>query len=139
MAKKKLEVIEVSPSGIMGYNKGAWVFFFMYTKYKGNFIVSGFHGEVEEFIKKNYTHYFYNWVGFYNGHKRNVWHFWKDSIGIFEPSKGMKRIRGRSKWQSKYVVRYYGGWGEDLTKEQKKFRMEFKRMPHRWIPELDKI
>jgi hypothetical protein len=59
----------------------------------------------------------------------NHWSFWKDNVGIFEPSKG-----GR-KWNSKYRIRTYSGKDES----DKKITIELKRMPHRWIPEFNQF
>ena len=58
------------------------------------------------------------------------WHFWKENIGIFSPSKGHKD------W--KYEIRPYSdSYGHQTSIKEKTFR--FKRLPKHWIPEFDKL
>jgi hypothetical protein len=135
MTKKKTEypVIEVPNSGISGMDGGAWCFYFMYTKNHGNFILKGYMKEIRAYIKeKGYTHWFANYAIYLDGESRHSnWTFWKDKIGIFGPSKW-----GR-KWDGKYQMREYSdGYG---GKPKNPYKLEFKRMPHKWIPEFDKF
>lgn len=134
MKKKNYPVIEVPASGKPKWSKGAFTLCFVYSKYKGNFILKGFLGEVEEYLKKNYTHYFYNMTLWSDGRHRNIWGFWKKNVGIFEPSNS--RILGMNK---KYRIReYYDSYSSDEEERKKEAEeLSFKRMPNRWIPPLD--
>ena len=49
----------------------------------------------------NYTHYFCNKSLWSNGFNRDIWSFWKDSVGIFNTS-----VRDRMKGK-KFEVRPY--------------------------------
>jgi hypothetical protein len=136
MKNKKIEypVIEVPASGKSCMDGGAWCFYFMYTKNHGNFILKGYMKEIKAYIKeKGYTHWFAHYVLFCEGKIRHSnWCFWKDSIGIFEPSNWNR------KWTSKYQMREYSS-PYPQEKKSTKPRLEFKRMPHRWISEFDKF
>jgi hypothetical protein len=131
LTKKYSEII-VPNSGYTGWGGGAYTLCFLYTKHHGNFVVKGYMKEVEEFIKSNYTHYFCNFSLWYRGMNRDIWSFWKDGVGIFEPSKDMKR------W--KWEVRPYTGGRRDISLEESENKcLRFKRLPKRWIPEFDKL
>ncbi|MBN1637331.1 MAG: hypothetical protein JW866_00055 [Ignavibacteriales bacterium] len=132
---KKYPVIEVPASGKRTRMGGAYCLCFVYSKYNGNFVLKGYMKEVEEYLKKNYTHYFYNLSLWYRGFNRDIWHFWKKDIGIWHPSVREKR-KGK-----KIEVRPYSDWFEEdvTTEEKKKMALHFKRMPKRWIPEFDKF
>jgi len=134
LLNKKYPVIEVPASGKRGWMGGAYVLCFVYSKHKGNFVLKGYIKEVQEFLKKNYTHYFYNMSLWYHGSNRDLWGFWKGNVGIFEPAKR----RG----DFKFMVRPYGGsiTGEILSDEELQAKtFKFKRLPKRWIPEFDKF
>ena len=144
---KKYPTIEVPSTGIPKWSGGAWGFYFMYTKHHGNFILKGFQREIEAWIKvKGYTHYFYNAVFFCSnkgtlwsrpiGPARSYWGFWKESVGIFEPSKSGKKW---SKYQVRRYTSSYPGSYSSRNNNADKIRLSFKRMPHRWIPEFDKL
>ena len=133
---KKYPVIKVEASGNPVWYGGARTMMFVYSRDHGNFVLEGYSKEVEEYLKKNYTHYFCYHSMWSDGQSRGHWNFWKENVGIFEPSKA------RKEW--KYVVRPYSGglYGRHpvLSKEeleQKTFR--FKRLPKRWIPEFNKL
>ena len=64
------------------------------------------------------------------GFNRDIWDFWKRSIGIFRPSVKEKR-KG-----AKIEVRIYSNYATD-KEELKEKTLTFKRMPKRWIPEFD--
>jgi hypothetical protein len=109
---------------------------FVYSRDHGNFILEGYRGEVDEYLKKNYTHYFCYISMWSNGKSRGHWDFWKDNIGIFEPSK----MRKNWKWE----VRPYSGGGffgnKKVSEEEiKRKTFKFKRLPKRWIPEFNKL
>lgn len=133
---KKYPVIEVPASGKSGWSGGAYCLCFVYSKYKGNFVLKGYYEEVKEYLKKNYTHYFCNFSLWHRGFNRDIWDFWKENISIFEPSR-RKRKGGREKFE----VRPYSIWFEDdaTTEEKDKMALKFKRLPKRWIPEFDKF
>ena len=136
LLNKKYSVIDIPASGKSGMNGGGFTLCFVYSKYKGNFVLSGYMREVEEYLKKNYTHYFCNFSLWNNGFNRDIWHFWKDSIGIFKPSP-----RERRKGEKIMVRPYSGSWLRDAPDEneiiEKTFK--FKRLPKRWIPEFDEL
>jgi len=131
---KKYPVIDVPASGKRKWSGGAYTLCFVYSKYNGNFVLKGYHDEVREYLKKNYTHYFCNFSLWYRGFNRDIWDFWKEDISIFEPSR-----RKRKGAREKYEVRPYSSWFEDdvTTEEKKKMSLKFKRLPKRWIPEFD--
>ncbi len=124
--KKRYPVIDVPASGKPDWYEGAYTLVFVYSKHKGNFILRGYRGEVEKYLKANYTHYFCYISMWSDGRSRGHWDFWKENIGIFSPSKGFKC------W--KYQVRQYST-GKSLPEKI----LYFKRMPKRWIPEFDKL
>jgi len=145
LVNKNYSVIEVPADGKSGMMGGAWVMAFVYSKHKGNVVVKGYMREVEEYIKKNFTHYFVNYTLWYLGSHRDIWKFWKESIGIHEPTRSCKRgkIENRDR---KFCVRPYVEWTYDSEKLREKRYKEaeekalyFKRMPKRWIPEFDKL
>lgn len=123
-------IIDVPASGNYCWIEGAYSLLFVYSKYKGNFILRGYLGEVEKYLKENYTHYIYYRSMWYQGQSRGGWKFWKDRIGIFEPSKMFKT------W--KYQIREYSNW-RDVDNDVEEKSLYFKRIPHRWIPEFDKL
>ena len=132
----KYPVIQVPASGKPTWLGGARSMYFVYSKNHGNFILEGYDKEVEEYLKKNYTHYFYYNSLWCAGESRGHWSFWKDSIGIFAPSKH------RKDW--KYTVRPYSGsmfFGKPAPTDEeiKRKTFRFKRLPKRWIPEFDKL
>jgi len=137
---KKYPVIDVPASGKRTWMGGAYTLCFVYSKNDGNFILRGYMKEVEEYLKKNYTHYFCNMSLWSSGFNRDIWGFWKDGIGVFEPHRSSKSYKGKDKW--KFQVRPYTHWWDDEEEKEKANKVEplyFKRMPHRWIPEFDKL
>lgn len=137
LLNKKYPVIDIPASGESGMMGGAYCLCFVYSKYNGNFVLRGYMREVEEYLKKNYTHYFCNLSLWYHGKNRDIWHFWKDKIGIHKPHRESKMFKGNDKW--KFHVKPY--WQCDDSEEEKIKKEEqsmwFKRMPKRWIPEFD--
>jgi hypothetical protein len=147
LRNKKYPVIEVEADGKRGTAGGAYVLAFVYSKHSGNIVVKGYMREVEEYIKKNIkTHYFVNYSLWYMGSHRDIWKFWKDSVGVHEPQRSCKRRKIEPKHR-KFRVRPYTDWkwdvGEEEYQQQQKQADEqelvFKRMPKRWIPEFDKF
>ena len=141
---KHYPVIEIPADGKSGMMGGAYCLCFVYTKHKGNFVVKGYVREVEEYVKKNYTHYFYNLSLWYLGSHRDIWHFWKENVGIHEPTRSTKRGK-ISKEDRRFKIRPRTDWSWDVSDEEYKRQhkeaderqLVFKRMPKRWIPEFD--
>lgn len=136
LLNKKYPVIDVPADGKRNWMGGAYCLCFVYSKYKGNFVLRGYIREVEKYLKKNYTHYFYNkslWCGGFN---RDIWGFWNQDIGIWHPS-----LKEKKRKKKKIQVRPYSSWFEDdaTTEEKEKMSLLFKRLPKRWIPEFDKF
>lgn len=135
---KYYPVIEVPADGKKGICGGAYVLCFVYSKYKSNFVLKGYHREVEEYLKKNYTHYFCNFSMQWMGDHRDIWKFWKESIGIHEPRRYKKDV---SKEYLMFSVRPYVNWdcSEEEREKADEQTLRFKRMPKRWIPEFDTL
>ena len=133
--KKKYPVIKVPSNGILNWGDGARTMCFVYSKNHGNFILEGYRGEVDAYLKKNYTHYFCYFSMWRNGRSRGYWKFWRDIIvKIYEPSKISKA------WKYK-VIKYRpsDGYGYSISTKKETKKLEFKRMPKRWIPEFDEL
>ena len=132
LQNKKYPVIEIPSDGKRGWRGGAYCLCFVYSKYDGNFVLKGYYREVEAYLKKNYTHYFYNLSLWSEGFSRDIWHFWKKDVGIFRPV-----LRNKKKGK-KIQVRPY--WREGIDEKQfEELTFSFKRLPKRWIPEFDKL
>jgi len=130
--KKKYKVIQVPSSGQHTWMGGARTLCFVYSKYHGNFILEGYHREVELFLKNNFTHYFCRFSLWHKGRERGIWYFWKEHVGIFSPS------RHRKDW--KYLIRRYTTGTSPLEREKiEKQSLHLKRLPKRWIPEFDRF
>lgn len=66
----------------------------------------------------------------HKGRSKGHWHFWKDSVEIFEPSKT------RKKW--KFEVRSYTGGKRSVSIEESDAKtLRLNRMLKRWIPEFN--
>lgn len=135
LLNKKYPVIDVIASGKRGWSGGAYTLCFVYSKYKGNFVLRGYYEEVGEYLKKNYTHYFYNMSLWHRGFNRDIWGFWKPNIGIFKPS-SRERMKPNNK-RKKIEVRTYN-WLCGETSEEN-LSLQFKRMPKCWISDFDKF
>ncbi len=133
---KKYPVIDVPASGKSSWMGGAFTLCFVYSKYNGNFVLRGFSREVEEYLKKNYTHYFYNMSLWHQGANRDIWHFWKDNIGIHTPHRKSRIFKGNDRWKFQ-VIPYVNWYDEEAEKIANEKILWFKRMPKRWIPEFD--
>lgn len=139
LKNKKYKIIEVLPDGKSGMDGGAYVLCFVYSKFKGNFVLSGYMREVKKYLEMNYTNYFCNYSLWYRGLHRDIWEFWKTSTTIHEPQKDSTYLKGKERWCWSVSPEYK--WSE--TAEEKQIRKEntlyFKRLPKRWIPEFDKF
>ena len=128
-------MIEVPAEGKTCWGEGAYCLCFVYSKYNGNFVLKGYYREVKKYLKKNYTHYFYNITLWHKGFSRNIWHFWKKDIGIFDVG-----VRERKKGRKTQVRPYSCSYENKFTEEEIKSKtFYFKRLPKRWIPEFDKL
>lgn len=135
MRKKEYPIMKVSPNGKSNWGEGARTWCFVYSKNHGNFILEGYRGEVEAFLKKNYTHYFCYYSMWRNGRSRGYWKFWKDaSVQIYEPSKISK------KWKYR-VIKYKpsDGYGYRISTKKEERVLEFKRLPKRWISDFNEL
>lgn len=144
LLNKKYPVIEVPADGKSGMSGGAYCLCFVYSKYNGNFVLKGYMREVQEYLKKNYTHYFYNLSLWHHGMNRNIWYFWKENVGVFDVS-----IKERRKGKKTEVRPYSNSYLNDdnmsmkeivdMKVENEKKTLKFKRLPKRWIPEFDQL
>ena len=132
LLNKKYPAIEIPADGKSGMSGGAYCLCFVYSKYKGNFVLKGYMREVEEYLKKNYTHYFCNFSLWNGGLNRDIWHFWKKDIAIFDVS-----IKERKKGKKTEVRPYMDSEPDKDILEAKTFK--FRRLPKRWIPEFDNL
>lgn len=123
---KKYPVIQVPPSGKPDWYEGARTLCFVYSKHHGNFILEGYRGEVEEYLKKNYTHYFCYVSMWSHGESRGLWHFWKKEVHIFAPSRAFKERKFR-------LVKY------EKNENKRIYEKLFKRLPKHWISEFDNL
>jgi hypothetical protein len=132
LLNKKYPVIEVPADGKRGMMGGAYCLCFVYSKYKGNFVLKGYMREVQEYLKKNYTHYFYNASLWNKGEYRDIWYFWKKDIGVFDVS-----IKERKKGKKAEIRPYSDSVSNEEELQTKSFK--FRRLPKRWIPEFDNL
>lgn len=136
---KKYPVIDVPSTGKSRWIGGAYTLCFVYSKYKGNFILKGYMKEVEDYLKKNYSHYFCNFSLWSHGFNRDIWRFWKDGVHIFEPERHRRTriIPNNTKYQ---VTEYSCSYETDEENKKRKERsLYFKRLPKKWIPEFNKF
>jgi hypothetical protein len=144
--KTKWKEIEIPASGIKSIYQGNWCQVFVYSN-KGNFILKGFLREINEFIKKvlipsgykffaNITSHRTLTYGSYGENKlhSNRWIFYKKDTVIIE-----KQTRRYSKRKSTGVKYFYKEkkW-IFRNKKDSKF-ITFKRLPKKWVPELDEL
>ena len=134
-SKKLYPIIDVPADGKPKWMGGAFSLYFVYSKYCGNFILRGYSDEVEKYLEKNYTHYFYYNSLWSQGRSRGHWQFWKDGVYFTTPSKLNKT------WKYSIVRFKTSGrfFGLDELKQQKEIRLTFKRLPKQWIPEFNQF
>lgn len=128
MKEKRLwrNVVEVPADGKKGWHYGAYTFAFVYSK-KGNFLIKGYRREVQSYIKENFqSHYFVNFTLYDREVYRNIWHFWKEDVHIHEANPFFCSRRARPEHRKWKFYRY----DDDVF-------VEFKRLPKRWVPELE--
>lgn len=127
---KQYPVIVIPNSGEKTWIGGAYCIFFVYSKYNGNFVVKGYSNEVKDYLKNNYTHYFYNMTLWCDGFHRSIWYFWKKNQYYFYFPTNRDKRKGK-----KIELRQYTRGAED----QKPFSKSFKRIPKQWIKEFDNL
>lgn len=119
ISKPKLSETEIPAYGKRNWNGGAWVIVFVYSN-KGNFVLKGFMKEVQDELDKMNIKYFANFSMWSSGKARSWWKVSTKNVYVDEPSK-----RNKYKWELRK-------W---LDNEKKVLR--FKRLPKRWIPEIE--
>lgn len=136
--KKTYPIIKVPANGHPGWYGGARTWCFVYSKDHGNFILEGFLGEVKEYLKKNYTHYFCYYSMWSQSRSRGYWRFWKEhNVNIIAPSKFCK--------ERKYIIEkrevkpFNNGRINYGNIKTTTFLMKLKRMPKRWIKEFNQL
>ena len=128
--KTNLTPIEVEADGKSGMYGGAWCLAFVYSS-RGNFLVKGYHREVDEYIRKTFKQALVNFSlwnsSIFNrgAAHRDIWRFLDDSFVVLDacaPSKHANR----------------SGW-TIFDSKMNKVVMEFKRLPNKWIPEFTEM
>lgn len=131
--KKELEVIEVPASGNPDWSGGAYCLVFVYSKYKGNFVLKGYRKEVKEYLEKNYTHYFANYTLWSNIGFRSIWSFWVQGYYILEPNR--KRTKPDKMYSNKPMYK----WSLRNFSKENSTNLKFRRFPKMWIKEFDNL
>lgn len=140
--KKQWQVIEVTADGTSGWWGGAYTIAFIYSS-NGNFILKGYIREVEEKLKDmekggmrwfgNFTLWSKRSLMQFGALHRNIWKFWNSRVGIFEPNGPEEYIKRRNKWEIRR-------WSSDNTNSQGDHKVvKLKRLPNKWIPELENL
>lgn len=114
------KIIEVKSSGIRSWYGGAYVTAFVYSD-NGNFILKGFYKEVKIYLRSLGYKYFVNYTLWYKKEHRSIWDFWKKTVSIIEKSGGSRFCDSKSKWEI-YDDKNY---------------VKFKRLPRKWVKEMD--
>ena len=125
--KTKFTEVIVPPNNNRNWMGGAYTLAFVYSN-KGNFLVKGYLDEVRDYVKKNYKKYFVNYSLWSDGQHRDIWDFWKDSIGIHKPSRFFKT----NKWEFRT---YSCSYNPDRNIK----KLYFKRLPKCWVKELEQF
>lgn len=137
MGKKKVtwrNVVEVPADGRSGMYGGAYTLAFVYSS-KGNMLVKGYMREVEKYIDDNIkSQYFVNFTLYHMGQHRDIWKFWKSGVHIFEGNAFRHSNRPNSKhrkWEFRESSHTRSGEKKDVKE------VKFKRLPNRWVSELE--
>lgn len=103
---------------------GAWTFCFVYSN-KGNILIKGYSNDVDLELDKLKTNhkFFYNKLFLPNHGTRNSWGFYKKDVLVFQPSLLYPKNSHHFKFRN--------------LKTNKE--LKFKRLPKRWIKELELI
>ena len=148
--KREWPVTEIIPSGIPGWDGGAFTIAFVYSN-KGNFIVKGYYKEVTNHLLKligNGYRFFVNFslrhtssYRIKTGH-RDIWKIWNEMLpydndqnryGLYLCMRDYRKSPyGLSCY--KWVIRK-----NSSDSERSKIIFSFKRMPNRWLPEFENV
>lgn len=131
--KKELNVIEVPASGKRSWSGGGYCIAFVYSKYKGNFVLKGYTEEVTNYLQNNYSHYFVNLTIYSNNGFRSIWKFWKNGYYIRQPDRRRVKQNGFYKYETNYK------WILKCYSKDNVIMLKFRRFPNRWIPEFDNL
>ncbi|RLD65614.1 MAG: hypothetical protein DRI95_08325 [Bacteroidetes bacterium] len=126
---EKMKEIILPNSGKKSWMGGAYTLTFVYSK-EGNYHLKGYIDEVEEYLKKK-KYWFANFTLWSNGEHRSIWSFWKSNVFFNRPNRKPDYHNNKSLHTYKWVVKQYG-----LDKENDK-RVVFKRLPKRWVKEME--
>lgn len=117
--KRHLPEIVVDPDGKRGWSGGGWCIAFVYSN-RGNFVVKGYYREVVDRLddmKGDGLRFFVCYTFWSAGKSRHFWYISARSAGLYAPD------RKNRKWRVKV---------NDTV-------LSFRRIPRRWIAELDKF
>lgn len=120
--KTKLPETDVPADGKKMWGGGAFVIAFIYSN-RGNFVLKGYHNEVQKKLDSmDGLKYFVNFSMWSGGQHRDWWQVSGKGVYMREPDKSNK-----FKWK---IYRYKDKVEQTLT---------FKRLPKRWIPEIEAL
>lgn len=131
--EKELKVINIPASGQKDWYGGAYCIAFVYSKYKGNFIVKGYRKEVKDYIESNYTHYFVNYTLWHHKTFRSIWSFCNEDFYIIQPD----RKRTKPTKHNRNIPHYK--WRVTNLSKDNTISLEFRRLPKRWVSEFDNL
>lgn len=121
--KTKLNETDVPADGRKRWGGGAWVIAFVYSN-KGNFVLKGYHHEVESHLTGLGLRYFVNYTMWSGGQHRDWWQISAKDVRISEPCK-----HNRFRWT---ITKRGRDW-TTITE------LKFKRLPKSWVPEIDAL
>jgi hypothetical protein len=128
--EKKWKEFVIPNSGKPTWSGGAYVLAFVYSN-KGNFILKGYCEEVHEKLKSmTDLKWFANFTLWNCRQHRSIWYFWKKGVGIFTPQ-GVDEYQKRRNWE----FRRYAELGQRSNGPV----LKFKRLPKRWVQEMEKL
>ena len=116
-----MKTIEVPNVTKASWYEGAYTLAFIYST-KGNFLLKGYRGDVEAWIKSQNIKYFGKFIMYYHGQKRHMWNT-NTSVYISEPT--IKKTQSSISAKYHFVI-----W---RSSEE---TIKLKRLPKRYIPEL---
>lgn len=125
--KKILPEIIIPSSGEKSWAGGAYAIVFVYSKTKGNFVLKGYMREVSEYLK-NISHWFAKFTLWQYGECRSIYRFWKKDVYINSPARK----------PSKYTPKPYK-WRFTSYVNKPSTDLYFRRLPERWVKELEKL
>jgi len=138
MQKKKWLKIEIPAKGKRGWENGGYTLNWVYSN-KGNFLLTGYFGEVEEWLKDFVSKggkYFLNRQFYCKGETRGYWHFWKENVYIRNAYKSRYRFTAlkveateNPRWKKKEIS----------TFTPDRVVKSFKRFPNKWVEEFEQF